>query len=691
MAEGMGKVAVATDRSESAERAVRWAATLANRYSAPLLLIQVVAPQNPGTTQAGAAEATQTTSMADDLRLHARDLAGPLGDARVVADDDAARAIVRIADEEAVDTLVLGNAGMGDRKKFLLGNVPNRVSHNARCNVVIVNTTRLDAGGMPIPVAPGAVEAEPEPVEPRMFGRAADIGKVMAKHGIKHLFVRERGEPEATRRAQAKNLRAALEELGPTFAKLGQVLSTRPDLLPPEFIQELAQLQDDVPPLSEEEVVGAMEQALGVPWEDVFETIDPKPLAAGTIAQVHRATLADGERVVIKIQRPTAREDIMRDLALLELFAEKAEHRPALKQVVDLPAVTEHLSESLQRELDFRQEAANIDRMRGILVDFPRLDVPGVHEELSGQTLLVMQEIGGVPIREAPESEATKDAARQMLESYYRQILTEGFFHADPHPGNLKWWEDRIYFLDFGMVGELGTDTRENLMLLLLAFWQQDVAFLTDITLSIAGAGDRADVDVEGFRTALGDLTAHYRNLSLRELQLGQILQEMTEISIKYDVPLPASLTLTGKAMAQMQLATAELDPELDPFEVAGAYMFRNVLGDLRGKLDAQKIFYTSRKMKVRLSRLVEAFERLTGARPGPKLQVNFRAESLEATVARAGRLLATAVVAGAALLGAAFAGTAARIPGWIPIALGVTGGAFVLLLLRELFRGRQR
>ena len=162
---------------------------------------------------------------------------------------------------------------------------------------------------------------------------------------------------------RAKSLRKALEELGPTFAKLGQILSTRPDLLPPEFIAELSTLQDQVPPMTEEEVVAVMEEELRVPWEDVFESIDPEPLAAGTIGQVHAATLESGDRVVVKVQRHGAEDEIMRDLGLLELFAEKAEHRGGLRRLVDFPSVIRHLSESLKRELDFRMEAANVDRL----------------------------------------------------------------------------------------------------------------------------------------------------------------------------------------------------------------------------------------------------------------------------------------------------------------------------------------
>ena len=183
-------------------------------------------------------------------------------------------------------------------------------------------------------------------VEGSLLGRATRVASVFAKYGIRE--TRGSADPIEIR---ARRLRDALEELGPTFAKLGQILSTRPDLLPPEFIIELSSLQDDVAPLTEAEVVQVMEEELGVPWEDVFASIDSEPLAAGTIGQVHKATLDSGERVVVKVQRPGARDEIMRDLGLLRLFAEKTENREALRRIVDLPAVVEHLSNSLQREL----------------------------------------------------------------------------------------------------------------------------------------------------------------------------------------------------------------------------------------------------------------------------------------------------------------------------------------------------
>jgi ubiquinone biosynthesis protein len=462
--------------------------------------------------------------------------------------------------------------------------------------------------------------------------------------------------------------------------------------VPPEFIVELAQLQDSVPPLTEEQVVRVMEQELGVPWEDVFDHVDPIPLAAGTIAQVHRAVLASGEKAVIKVQRPDARELIEQDLALLEVFADKAGDRPGLKQVIDLRAVFEHLSVSLHRELDFRNEARNVQRMGEVIATFDRLAVPSIYTDFSTGRLLVMSDVAGGPISIAPEGPVRSLAAKQLLESFYKQVMVDGFFHADPHPGNLMWQpdEDRLYFLDLGMAGEVGAELRESMMLLLMAFWQDDVGFLTDVSLMMSGAIDRSDLDVEGFQGEIGQLMAKYRGASIQDIQLGPVLQEMTEISLRYGVPLPASLTLTAKALAQMQLAASQLDPTVDPFDVAGKFLMRSVLTGMGTKVDPKTLFYQLQRLKVRGLRVIEAVERLIGARPGQKLEVNFRAATLEQTVRRAGRRLALGLVAAAGLLGSAITTTSERVASWVPALLGGLGLAFTVLLLIDLVRDRR-
>ena len=684
------RVMVGTDRSETADRAVRWAAEFAGRYNAELFVVQVEVPHHPATTEFGAAERTRAAAANDELTGYVRQVAGERAHALVVIDRDPASAIIRAAEQETVDVLVVGNAGMAGRKEFLLGNVPNRISHNARCNVIIVNT--LPSVGEQVSDSMQEAhrhQTEVPPVEPRLVARGAKIATVMAKHGLKELFGQS-GERDTTiRRRQAKRLREALEELGPTFSKLGQVLSTRPDLLPVEYIEELALLQSHVPPMPESEVVRVSEQELGVPWEDVFASIDPKPLAAGTIAQVHRATLESGDRVVIKVQRPTARAEIEQDLALLEVFAEKVGKRPALNQVIDMEAVFKHLSTSLHRELDFRQEADNIGRMQAVLADYHCLAVPAVHRDLSTSRLLVMEEIQGIPIKQAPAGSERVEAARQLLESYYKQIIVDGFFHADPHPGNLMWRKERVYFLDFGMVGAVGAELREHLLLLLMALWQEDAAFLTDVTLMMTGAIDRRGLDVPKFQSEIGEVMAKFRTASLAEMQIGPVLQEMSAVSLRHGVPLPASITLAVKALAQVQLATAELDPALDPFDVAGKFLMRSVVKRMGTALNPKTLVYQSLKFKVRALRVLEAVEHLIGARSGEKLVVNFRANTLEDMVHRTGRRLALGLTTAASVLASGLTVTSTAVAGWVPITFGIVAGLLTIGLVIDLLRGR--
>lgn len=528
-----------------------------------------------------------------------------------------------------------------------------------------------------------------------LIRRASRIAGVMARNGLSDFFGKEAeasGDVEAVHE-RARKFRDALQELGPTFSKLGQILSTRPDLLPPAFIEELASLQQNVTPLSEEEVVGVIETELRVPWEDAFASIDPTPLAAGTIAQVHRAVLEDGEHVVVKVQRPRAEEEITTDLELLKVFSEATEHRSAFRKMIDVPAIVQHLSEGLRRELDFRGEAANIARMSEILEPFSRLDVPKVYDMFTTPRLLVMEEIRGAAVRDAPEGPARHEAARQLLESYYRQVLTEGFFHADPHPGNMIWRDDTIYFIDFGMVGELDAGLRDSLLMLVMALWQEDQQFAAEAILALAEQDGETGGVNEAFVHDLGKIMEKHRNLSLKEIELGPLLTELTAVALKHDVRLPASMALTAKALAQMQLAAAELDPSLDPFAVAGQYMFRHILGRVRARVAPGKMVYEMSKIQARMGRMFLALENLMGAAKGGRLQVQFRGtERLEDSIRSAGRRLALSFGAAATIGGAAIASTADSVPSWLPV-VGVTVGSGLLLgLIADLFRkGRPR
>ena len=225
-----------------------------------------------------------------------------------------------------------------------------------------------------------------------------------------------------------------------------------------------------------------------------------------------------------------------------------------------------------------------------------------------------MEEVQGVPVTDAPEGPERAAAARQLLESFYKQIAVDGFFHADPHPGNLMWWKDKIYFLDLGMVGVLDGDLREQLMLLLMAFWQEDAQFLTDVTFMLSGDFDSSRLEPQRYQAEIGALMAKYRKAGLAEMQIGPIMQEMSAIALSHGVPLPASLTLVGKALAQVQLATAQLDPTIDPFDVAGKFLQRAMLKAAREKFNAKTMLYEGQKLTVRVTRFFETVEKLIGA-----------------------------------------------------------------------------
>ncbi len=248
----------------------------------------------------------------------------------------------------------------------------------------------------------------------------------------------------------------------------------------------------------------------------------------------------------------------------------------------------------------------------------------GLYRDLSTSRLLVLEFVDGAPLRESVDSPERREAGRQLLEAFYKQVLIEGFFHADPHPGNLLWTGEKIVLLDLGMVGELGPEARELLIVLLLAFARNDPQFLSEAVLMLGGDDRRADIDMEALERDFSEFIERFHVASLQDIEIGPMLDGMIRIAAAHGIRLPASLALSGKAFGQVQLAIAELDPSLNPFQVVGDFLARNVRDRVIRQADPQRWFYEGQKLKLRATRLIEAIERATGARPGPKLQVDF-------------------------------------------------------------------
>ena len=686
-------VAVATDGSAGAALAVEWAASFARSAGAELLAIQVVTPASKPESVAldaaagnGVPEAgSEPPAPAPDEVAHARLRAalerslptdGIRARAVVESGEDVATVILAAAGEADADVVVVGSSGMRGRKQFLLGNVANRVTHLADCTVVVVNTTT------------GEPASERTPDSGRLYARAREISRALGPVGIRQLsgrLLRLEGDPDGPRR-----LREAFERLGPTFGKLGQVLSTRPDLISEEYVAELAALQSDVPPMSEAEVVSMMERELAVPWEDVFSSLDPEPLAAGTIAQVHRARMADGHRVVVKVQRPDAEEVVENDLALLEMIIRPASRSRRLNRIIDIPSLAEQVSSALRDELDFGQEARNTVRMAEIVAGYDRIGVPRCHRELSTARLLVIDEIvDAVPLLDAPEGTERTEAARQLIQAYYKQVLEDGFFHADPHPGNMLWADDRIWLLDLGMVGRLETETRRQLFLVLLAFAQGDVDLLADVSLDLSAVADATEVDVEDYRNDIAAVVAEIRGRPLQELNLVELLNQLTAISVRHGVPLPPAFVMVGKALAQVDGAVSELAPELDPIEEARRFFLRSISRRLAGRLDPQQIIYEVERLRYRASQVSDGLATVVGGRPGRQLEVKFTSARLEQKVVRAGRAVALGLGAGLTWVAATQATASDRIDPRLSRALRSAAGGLSVWFAAEVARTR--
>ena len=248
------------------------------------------------------------------------------------------------------------------------------------------------------------------------------------------------------------------------------------------------------------------------------------------------------------------------------------------------------------------------------------------------------------------------EAARQLLTSYYEQVLGDGFFHADPHPGNLRWADDRLWFLDFGMVGEVSRRERELVLLLLMALWRGDASFLAESIVMLAGAEGRPDIDLTALEVDLEDLLERLSSGTVGDIELGPLLSNLATVASAHGLRLPASLVLAGKALAQMQQTASELDPELQPLAVVGAFIRRRAIDGAIRHADPEQLLYEMQKLRLRTGRLVEGLERMVGARPGAGLQVELRgARELEATIRRVGLLIVAAVVASSLIAAVAF------------------------------------
>ena len=419
------------------------------------------------------------------------------------------------------------------------------------------------------------------------LNRLRQIAASMAKHGFGAYLERTRlrdvlgrDAPEAEGdalpppdRTTASRFRQLLAELGPTFIKLGQLLSTRPDVLPSHWIEELEALQDACPPLPLAEVRAEIERGLGRPVEEVFASLDEAPLASASIAQVHRAVTHGGEPVVVKVQRPNIRDQIDSDLALLHYLARLLEAVIEETGVYTPTGVIEEFDRTVHEELDFSNEARNARAMRDAAEGRDFIVIPRVHGPLSCATVLTLDYVAGTKISEVTVEGGhdVEKVARNVIEASFRQLFEDGLFHGDPHPGNiLVLDDDRIALIDFGLVGRLTRAQQEALVTLIVAVALRDPDTVARI-LNRIGVPE-SHTPIAEFREDIRGILDRYLGLKLEDIRTATLLRDLLDLALRHRIRIPKEYAVLAKASITIEGIIRRLYPKLDILQVGLPY-----------------------------------------------------------------------------------------------------------------------
>ncbi len=409
--------------------------------------------------------------------------------------------------------------------------------------------------------------------------RMRQIATVLAKHGFGELLARtgllsllpgRKDEPRPTN-SIAVRLREVAQELGPSFVKLGQIASTRGDLLPDDVVIELKKLQDDVPPMKPDEVAEVLAEAFGETHDQVFASFEAEPLASASIGQVHCAVLRteDGREVdvVVKLQRPRIRATIERDIDLLYLLARLIERHVPESKIYSPAGLVAEFDRAIMAELDFTLEADNAERFARNFAGDPRVRFPHVYRHASTRKVLTMERFRGEKIYPFVErGQCGELVAQNALHIVARQIFEHGFFHADPHPGNIIMLGTAdspvVGLIDLGLVGRLSPDMRDAAVGLLVAAARQDPDAIADALLAIGRP--RGRVDQRAFRAEVSQLSEKYLGRPIAEIELAALVRDLVQGAVKYDIEMPTEMMMVGKALMTVEGIGKEIHPDLD-------------------------------------------------------------------------------------------------------------------------------
>ena len=400
------------------------------------------------------------------------------------------------------------------------------------------------------------------------LGRYRDIAWFAAKYGRAEFVTRALNGENApfVDPSDAETFARDLESLGPTFVKLGQILSTRADLLPPAYLDALARLQDQVEPFPYEDVERTIRGELGVRVSHAFVEFDKLPIAAASLGQVHRAVLRGGREVAVKVQRPGIHEQVERDLSAFHEIAAVIDHIGAAPNI-DVARVVDEFKRTLMSELDYREEARNLVTIAHQLRDFEHIVVPLPVDDFTTARVLTMDYVAGTKITAVSRVQWTEvdgtALAEDLFRAYLQQILIDGAFHADPHPGNVLLTPDRrIALIDLGMIGRISSTTQEQLFKLILAIGEGRADEAAEILISL---GERhEDFNESDMRRAIAALIGRFHRLTMREMNVGRVMLEMSRSSSEHGLKMPSELALLGKTLLHLDEVGRVLDPEFD-------------------------------------------------------------------------------------------------------------------------------
>lgn len=535
----------------------------------------------------------------------------------------------------------------------------------------------------------------------RHLKRYRQIADAMARHGLGYLvgvFGLTRlvpfhkgilGHPRKEEPyTQPEHVRLALEELGTTFMKLGQILSTRPDLLGPDFIAELSRLQDSAPTVPFETIAETIEAELGRPVGEIFASLESVPLASASIGQAHAGVMKDGADVVVKVRRPGVVEQVNEDLEILRNVAVSATSRWEAAREYDLIGLAEEFSDTLRRELDYVAEARNAERFATAFADNAEVHIPRILWDATTSRVLTLERIRGLKITDLQALEAAgierRDVALKSTKVLCRMVFEDGFFHADPHPGNFLIEPDgRLGIIDFGMVGTLDEAMRDRLAVVLMAATTGDGGRLADGLIEIGAT--RGTVERDALRRDLDQLLARYSGRPIGEVPIGPLLEEVLTVVRRHHLQLPADLALLLKTMIMSEGLGVHLDPQYRLGEVLAPYATGLVKKQYSPENIARRLgragtdtVQLATELPGELRRILETIDR-------HGFEFNVRAESLQPLMRQAQRhtnRLSLTILAGALIIGLALIATVVgpEIP-WTRTALRFGGGATGLLV----------